>query len=178
MSRYSEWAQREHPVGRRIAATLLAGLIVAVLFPLTMVGVGPSLDQLLGLPSFRIGVVNYILGGLLMVTGLFFALWSILVQLTRGRGTPLPVMPTQELLTEGPFRYCRNPMTFGTLLAYLGIGIVAGTMTGVGMALAFGLLLVVYLKRVEERELAERFGEAYLVYKREVPFIIPRRSKR
>jgi protein-S-isoprenylcysteine O-methyltransferase Ste14 len=34
-------------------------------------------------------------------------------------------------------------------------------------------LLILYLKRIEEGELAERFGDAYLVYKREVPFIIP-----
>jgi len=38
--------------------------------------------------------------------------------------------------------------------------------------------LLVYLKRLEEGELAERFGEAYLAYKREVPFIIPRLPKR
>jgi protein-S-isoprenylcysteine O-methyltransferase Ste14 len=35
-------------------------------------------------------------------------------------------------------------------------------------------LLLVYLKRMEENELAERFGEEYLAYRREVPFIIPR----
>ena len=39
-------------------------------------------------------------------------------------------------------------------------------------------LLVLYLKRIEERELAERFGEAYLTYNREVPFIIPRLPKK
>ncbi|MCK7467007.1 MAG: hypothetical protein MZU91_01865 [Desulfosudis oleivorans] len=33
---------------------------------------------------------------------------------------------------------------------------------------------MLYLKLLEEKELTERFGEAYLAYKREVPFIIPR----
>ena len=177
MSQYSKWAQGEHPLSSRIAASLLAGVLFAILIPFALIRLGPSLDHLMGLQGFRIGTVNDILGGLLMAVGLFFALWSILVQLTRGRGTPLPMMPTQELLTKGPFRYCRNPMTFGTILAYSGIGVVAGTIAGIGLVLLFGALLVLYLKRMEERELAERFGEAYLAYQREVPFIIPRPPK-
>jgi protein-S-isoprenylcysteine O-methyltransferase Ste14 len=88
------------------------------------------------------------------------------------------MLPTQELLTRGPFRYCRNPMTLGTILFYLGVGIIAGTIAGLGLALCFGALLVFYLKRFEERELAERFGEAYLQYKQDVPFIVPRLEKR
>jgi protein-S-isoprenylcysteine O-methyltransferase Ste14 len=100
------------------------------------------------------------------------------MELERGRGTPLPVMPTQELLTGGPFRYCRNPMTLGTVLAYLGLGIMAGTVAGVAIVLLLGASLLFYLKRFEEDELEERFGEAYLAYKREVPFIIPRLPKK
>ncbi len=88
------------------------------------------------------------------------------------------MMPTQELLTRGPFRYCRNPMTLGTILAYSGLGIAAGTISGVGLVLCFGAFLVLYIKGIEEKELAERFGEAYLVYKRETPFLIPRLPKR
>ena len=69
-------------------------------------------------------------------------------------------------------------MTLGTVTAYLGIAVYAGTIAGIGIVLCFGTLLVLYLKLLEEKELAERFGEAYLTYKREVPFIIPRLPKR
>jgi protein-S-isoprenylcysteine O-methyltransferase Ste14 len=51
-------------------------------------------------------------------------------------------------------------MTLGTILADLGLSVAAAT--------------IVYLKRMEEKELADRFGEAYLAYRRDVPFIIPR----
>ena len=90
----------------------------------------------------------------------------------------MPVMPTQELLTEGPFRWCRNPMTLGTILAYLGIAVAARTVAGTVLVLSLAASLLVYLKRFEERELAERFGDAYLAYKRETPFIIPRLPRR
>jgi len=178
MSRYTKWAQREHSEARRIAITLLAGPVFLGLLPFLVAGVGPRLDRRLGLPSLKIGRVNRVLGGLLMVLGFSLGFWSVITQLDRGRGTPLPVMPTQELLTEGPFRYCRNPMTLGTILAYLGIGVGVGTIAGTVLVLGLAGSLLTYLKRFEEGELAERFGEAYLAYKREVPFIIPRPSQR
>jgi protein-S-isoprenylcysteine O-methyltransferase Ste14 len=90
----------------------------------------------------------------------------------------LPVMPTQRLITTGPFRYCRNPMTLGTILAYLGLSIAAATIIGILIVVALATLLLVYLKRMEEKELAERFGEEYLAYRRDVPFIIPRLPRR
>ena len=108
------------------------------------------------------------------VLGFSLGFRSVDAQLTRGRGTPLPVMPTQELLTDGPFRYCRNPMTLGAILAYLGIAVTARTPAGIAFVFSFATSLLVYLKRLEEAELAERFGEAYLAYTRETPFIIPR----
>jgi protein-S-isoprenylcysteine O-methyltransferase Ste14 len=178
MSRYAKWSQKEHPEGKRIAATFLAGFVVVILVPYIVIKAGPALDQVLGIPPFRVGMVNYLLGGVLLVVGLSLGMWSVYAQLTRGRGTPLPMLPTQELLTTGPFQYCRNPMTLGTILAYLGIAIIAGSVMGLVLMACFIGLLLLYLKRMEERELAERFGEAYLAYKRKVPFIIPRRPRR
>ena len=152
---------------------LLAPVFLALL-PLLVAGVGRSLDRRLGPGPFRIRRANLVLGGLLALAGFFLGFWSIAAQLGRGRGTPLPVMPTRELLTDGPFRHCRNPMTLGTILAYLGIAVAAGTVAGTGFVLGLTLLLVTYLKCFEEKELAERFGEAYVAYRRDVPFIIPR----
>jgi len=178
MSRYSKWAQREHRAGGEVAIMLLAGVVFVALLPFLVARVGPRLDRRLGLPSLTIGRVNRVVGGLLTVLGFSLGFWSVIAQLTRGRGTPLPVMPTQVLLTEGPFRYCRNPMTLGAILAYLGIAVGVGTIAGTLLVLGLAASLLVYLKRLEEGELAERFGEAYLAYKREVPFIIPRPPKR
>ena len=178
MSRYSKWAQRERSEGARIAITLLAGPVFLALLPFLVAGFGPRLDRRLGLRPPRIRPASRIGGGLVAVLGILLGFWSVSTQLTRGRGTPLPVMPTHELLTDGPFRYCRNPMTLGAILAYLGIAVGVGTIAGAALVLALAAALLVYLKRLEEGELAERFGEAYLAYKRLVPFIIPRLPKR
>lgn len=176
-SRYVTWARTEHSEATRIRTTALAGPVFLGVLPWLVAGVGPRLDRRLGLPPLGIGGANRVLGGLLTVLGFSLGFWSVVTQLTRGRGTPLPVMPTQELLTEGPFRYCRNPMTLGAILAYLGMAVAARTTAGMGFVLALAASLLVYLKRLEEGELAERFGAAYLAYKREAPFIIPVRAR-
>jgi len=178
MSRYSRWAEKEHSEGTRLIALLPAGILFLILIPFTLLVVSPSLDARLGLDLLSPSPASWIAGAILLVAGLLFAQWSIITQFTRGRGTPLPMMPTQRLITTGPFQYCRNPMTLGTIVAYLGLALAAATIVGAILVTAFAAFLLVYLKRMEEKELAERFGDAYLAYRRDVPFIIPRRPRR
>lgn len=178
MSRYVRWFRTEHSERTRIGATLLASPVFLGLLPFIVAGIGPRLDRRLGLRPLGIGGVGRTLGGVLSAAGFSLGFWSVYTQLDRGRGTPLPMMPTQKLLTEGPFQYCRNPMTLGAILAYLGIAVAARTTAGMALVLSLAAALLAYPKCLEERELAERFGEAYLAYKRTTPFIVPRPSKR
>ena len=174
MSQFKKWSQREHSFTKRIIALLPAGVFFLFILPYLFLVICPALDERLGLDRIEPGAATIIIGVILMVIGFFFAFWTMSLQLDQGRGTPLPMMPTQELIITGPFRYCRNPMTLGTILAYLGLSIAAATAVGVALVLLLGSLLITYLKKVEEKELAERFGEQYLKYKQSVPFIVPR----
>ncbi len=174
MSRFLKWSSREHPFRSRMTATLLAGPLFLIILPYLLLVIFPAVDERLGTNLLAPGIASILLGGIMMAVGFFFGFWSILLQLTQGRGTPLPMMPTQGLLTTGPFRFCRNPMTFGTITAYLGMAIAAATPVGVAFVLLLASLLLIYLKKVEEKELAERFGPPYLEYMRTVPFLIPR----
>lgn len=178
MSRYARWARRERGEATRIGTTLLVGPVFLGLLPFVVGVVGPRLDRRLGLPHLGPGPGPRMAGPLLTAIGFSLGFWSVEVQLDRGRGTPLPMMPTQELLTDGPFGSCRNPMTLGAILAYLGIAVAARTTAGMGLVLSLAAALLVYLRRLEERELAERFGDAYLRYRRDTPFIIPRPPRR
>lgn len=174
-SRFARWARTERREGvRTLILAFVGGPIFLGLMPVVVGGAGPRLDRRLGLPVLQLGLGTRVLSGGVALTGFALGLWSVVAQVTRGRGTPLPVMPTQQLLTERPFCYCRNPMTLGTILAYLGLALARATFAGAALVVALSAGLLVYLKRIEERELAERFGEAYLAYRRDTPFLIPR----
>jgi len=178
MDRFKKWAQKEFSFWQRFLATLLAGVIFVFLIPFGLVVLAPRLDQRLMLSLIPFGSVVLVISVLMILFGFAFAMWSIFAQLLYARGTPLPIMATQELLVSGPFRYCRNPMSFGTILVYLGIGLLVRSWSALGAGLIFSGLLIVYLKMIEERELAIRFGDKYLEYKQETSFLIPRFLRR
>jgi protein-S-isoprenylcysteine O-methyltransferase Ste14 len=174
MNRYKKWASREYSLNQRLLALIPAGFLFVLIFPYLFVILLPRLDALLHLPVPYFGPVNIIFGCLFIVTGGIYAFWSILSQLNRASGTPLPMMPTQKLLIDGPFKQCRNPMTFGTITAYLGVGILVGSLSSIVFILVIGGLLLTYLKKFEERELEMRFGQDYVAYKKTTPFFFPR----
>jgi protein-S-isoprenylcysteine O-methyltransferase Ste14 len=171
MKRILKWSEREFGFNQRFFATLLAGGIFLFLIPTLLIRVLPETDELLGFPSFSFGIVNLVLGGILVLIGGFYALWSIISQLTRARGTPLPMMATQKLLIDGPFKQSRNPMGFGTVSLYLGISVVVGSLSSIIVVSIFLLLLILWIKKVEERELEIRFGKDYVAYKNSTPFM-------
>lgn len=174
MKQFKKWAEREYPFRARFLASILAGFLFALLIPFLLARVALVLDRSIGFPSFGYGLPSLLVGSTLIILGLIYAFWSIAAQLLHARGTPLPMMATQKLLIAGPFRHCRNPMSFGTILLYLGIGIFVGSTSAVVFVLIFTILLVGYIKGVEESELEARFGEEYIRYKEETPFLIPR----
>jgi protein-S-isoprenylcysteine O-methyltransferase Ste14 len=83
------------------------------------------------------------------------------------------MLPTKKLLIVGPFKYCRNPMTLGTIIAYVGISILIGSLSSLIVVVIFAATLIGYLKLIEEKELEMRFGSEYIEYKNKTPFIIP-----
>ncbi len=173
MKVFKQWADRKYPLAARIMILVLAGLIFAILIPSLLLVTLPGLDATLGFPWFNFGVANLMIGALFILVGFIYAAWSILAQIILANGTPVPVMPTQKLLMVGPFKQCRNPMVFGTVTAYLGCSILAGSLLSATAVILFAILLVLYIKRIEEHELEARFGQEYLDYKQCTPFIIP-----
>ncbi|HSN76551.1 MAG TPA: isoprenylcysteine carboxylmethyltransferase family protein, partial [Anaerolineae bacterium] len=161
----------------RLALLAAAGVLFVIILPLALLGLGGLLDRWLGWPALSYPPLNAIIGGLMVLAGWLLGLWTNYVQFTLGRGTPVPVMATQELIVSPPYSYCRNPMALGAIVAYLGVCVVAGS-PGAALLVAVGAIaLLTYIRLVEEKEMVARFGEAYLAYRRRVPFIIPRLHK-
>ncbi len=174
----AKWASHKYSGTQKALALIPAGFLFLFLIPYTLLKPLPRLDALLHLPHLYFGIINIIVGVVLIILGITFAWWSIGSQLFQANGTPIPVMATQRLLVRGVFKLCRNPMTLGTILAYLGISVIAGSISAIVVVLLFAALLVLYIKNIEEKELELRFGEEYLKYKASTPFLIPRIFKK
>jgi protein-S-isoprenylcysteine O-methyltransferase Ste14 len=79
---------------------------------------------------------------------------------------------SERLLADGPFRYVRNPLYLGNVIAGAGIGLLASR-TGF-LVLVFGLLVFCFrLISHEEAELNATQGESYRAYRKAVPRFVP-----
>jgi protein-S-isoprenylcysteine O-methyltransferase Ste14 len=106
-------------------------------------------------------------GGALFAIGAAIAAWSLLI-FHKARTTTVPGKPSSQLVTWGPYRFSRNPMYVGLVVAYLGE---AGILKQV-WPVALLPLTVAYINwivvPVEEARLTEGFREAYEQYRARV----------
>jgi len=172
--KFPEQAEREYSPGKRFIALIIEGILFVGILPGILVYSSPLLDHRFELPRLAYGAVNVIIGCVFIAAGILFALWSIYIQFTIGRGTPVPLMATQKLITQRPYNYCRNPMALGTIVFYLGIAALIGSISAVALVLIWAILLIVCIKFLEEKEMEMRFGKLYREYRKQTPFIIPR----
>jgi len=173
MNKFKKWQDNEISAGKQIVMLLIGALIFPTGIPAILVFLLPQVDKRIGIGSFYGGYVNIIIGVIAIILGGGLAIWTIITQIKLASGTPFPMMPTQKLLIIGSFKYCRNPMTLGTLVAYAGVAIWVGSFTSMLAVIVLALILLAYIKLIEEKELALRFGQEYLEYKKNTPFILP-----
>jgi len=106
-------------------------------------------------------------GWLLVVAGV--AIGAIASAAFGRAGTPVvPFERSTALVTDGLFRYTRNPMYLGMVILLLGIAIVLGTLSAFLPISVFVWIIQRQFIEGEERFLAEIFGEAYDKYRQRV----------
>ncbi len=108
------------------------------------------------------------------VDGLVFAAWTMKLFDRDGRGTPAPWAPPEQLVVTGPYRHVRNPMNAGMILIIAAEALFFGSWHLAGWMGVFFMVCAIYFPLHEEPGLERRFGEAYLLYKANVPRWIPR----
>jgi protein-S-isoprenylcysteine O-methyltransferase Ste14 len=106
-------------------------------------------------------------GGVLVAAGLGIALWA--AGLFRVAGTPVvPFTQSTALVTGGIYRWTRNPMYLGMIVALLGLAVLLGTL-GAFVPIPF---FVWQIRRKfvlpEEAFLEGIFGSRYVEYKARV----------
>jgi protein-S-isoprenylcysteine O-methyltransferase Ste14 len=173
MNIFLKWQNDKTSGGKQLLFLVVGALLFPISIPAILVFFLPRLDKLIGIGSFYYGSISIVVGMLAIILGCFIAFSTILAQVKLASGTPFPMMPTKKLLVIGPFKYCRNPMTLGTILAYSGIALMVGSYSALLFVVIFFLILLTYLMLIEEKELELRFGQEYLDYKNNTPFIIP-----
>ena len=178
MDRFKKWAEHPYSKKQRMIAVIFGGVIFWLVIPFLIIVLSSHIDQTLHLPKFYERLINPAIGLLLIVVGWLFANWTVRVQFSLGEGTPIPLMATQKLIVVKPYTYCRNPMTLGTAIFYLGVATWLGSISAFGLGLIYPAGILLYIKLIEERELEERFGSEYLEYKKRTPFLIPSLGKK
>jgi protein-S-isoprenylcysteine O-methyltransferase Ste14 len=94
---------------------------------------------------------------------------ATIAALKRG-GTNLdPYKPSTALVTNGIFRFTRNPAYLGLTAIYIGVAFHARSLTAFALLPAALIVLERGVVEREERYLEARFGEDYRAYRASVP---------
>jgi len=132
-------------------AAVVIGLLLHLVFPL----------HILSTPLARwIGVVC-------VLVSLPLALATFRV-LSRAHTPVDPMKSTTALVTEGPFRYSRNPIYLALTLLYLGVALLINALWILLLVVPAVLVLRYGVIAREEAYLTRKFGDAYRQYTAQV----------
>lgn len=98
------------------------------------------------------------------LAGLALLIWSA-ITLRRHGTTVLPDKAATKLVTDGPFRFRRNPIYIADALILLGVAELTQNVWFAIVIVPFLALVTALAVLPEERHLEERFGDAYRDYK-------------
>jgi protein-S-isoprenylcysteine O-methyltransferase Ste14 len=155
--------------GRRVTvASLRRSVIVSILF--TLFG-GPGI-VLVYLPHaisrFRVPVGEpswqRATAWALIALGLVPLLESIVRFVRVGRGTLMPIVPTERLVATGLYRYVRNPMYVGVVVVLIGETLLFWNADMVLYTFVVWLAIDLFIHLYEEPTLRRRYGDEYVRY--------------
>jgi len=170
------WAISAIGVKRDIKRTIPSGGSVLLRMVL-ITGLAIYVDQMPGSPltrlqrySVHVPLAFQMIGLVLAAAGVAFAIWA---RIHLGRNwSPVPALKeNHELVTSGPYRFVRNPIYTGLLVALLGSALVAGFTYWVAFVLCIGMF--VYRVFAEDRLMMQQFPNTYPAYRRKTKALIP-----
>ena len=132
-------------------------------FYLAALAIGIAFEYLWPLPFFACAS-RYVIGSVFVVVSI--AIMPPVLRRFRRVGTPFDVRkPASALITDGPYRFSRNPTYVSRTLVYLGIGILLGYSWVLVLVLPVLAVMDRWVVASEERHLEAKFSSQYLRYK-------------
>ncbi len=158
---------------------LIPYILIFFFVPIISFVIGSWVDRFFSLPPFPPFPFNLIFGVGIMLLGAAIGIKATRQLRYAGMGLPWGALDeeakTKFLVTNGIYSYTRNPIVLGYTLLPLGMGLLFRSL---GMTILIPALILVFMliriKKWEEPELENRFGEKYLEYKQRTPFLLPR----
>lgn len=80
----------------------------------------------------------------------------------------------EDLVTDGLYAHCRNPMYLGNILMISGVAITSNSWWCVLVVIPLFSFLYLAIIAAEQAYLENRFGDAFRAYCRDVPGLLPR----
>jgi len=164
---------------RMMLGYVLGGLLVIVLVPSVIYLITSLFDKVYRIEIIQNTILRWIIILILLVIGLIYGIWSVIIQDTIGQGGPLEIgnieisPKTKNLVVSGPYKYTRNPMLFGTLLIYLAFALIINSITSVVLVSASFVFMLTVVVKMEEKRLLKDFGNQYEEYLKTVSLFIP-----
>lgn len=115
-----------------------------------------------------VGLTLFSLACLLMGVGVIGRSWCL---------ANIAGRKTTELITDGPYSLCQNPLYFFSAVGAIGVGLASCTIVFPLIVLTGFCVYYPSVMRSEARRLTEQHGEAYLAYRRTTRVLIPSFSR-
>jgi protein-S-isoprenylcysteine O-methyltransferase Ste14 len=145
------------PFMRRILPPTL--LVVSIGLMVLLHFIFPA-GRILSYPFPLLGIVFATIGAIISILGSN--------QFEREKTTIMTFDIPKVLVTKGLYKYSRNPMYLGFALLIIGIWMLLGSLSTIFIVIMFLVLMDRYYISFEENVLQEKFGVAYLEYKKSV----------
>lgn len=119
-------------------------------------------------------VFSYI--GLVFILGGLIIRWVSIASLNKAFTYSVKTAKDQHLVTTGMYKYLRNPAYSGSILSLLGVALAYRNVISIAAVIIISLLCYSYRIHIEEKSLADNFGDEFKAYcshtKRLIPFIL------
>ena len=152
-------------------------LLFLGLFPALMYAV--AVNFVVPVDSLIVSIV----GVIFVLIGAVFMVWSNIDMVKIGRGCPTDGFNialgerTKKLIVQGPYKYTRNPMLFGTFVFYVGLALLFNSYSALIVPIVFISYMVWHVKKFEEPRLYNDFKDEYVEYKKRTPLLFPKSKK-